>query len=81
MAYIDYISHDDASDELKELYNKYGEPDGTIDNIVRIAGPNPKALEFHLKFYRAVLHGKSPLSRQQRELIAIVVSSINHCHY
>ena len=81
MAFIDYISHDDASDELKALYNKYSEADETVDNIVRIAGLNPKALEFHLKFYRAVLHAKSPLSKQQRELIAIVVSSINHCHY
>lgn len=81
MAFIGYISFENASDKLKKLYKSWVEPDGTLDNIVKIAGHNPEALDYHMKFYRAVMHGPSPLSRWRRELIAIVVSGINHCHY
>ena len=81
MAYIDYIPYDDASDELKRLYEKLGGKDRTPANIVRIAGHNPKAMESHIDFYRAIMFGKSPLTRRQREMIAVVVSGINDCHY
>ncbi|MCK4573912.1 MAG: carboxymuconolactone decarboxylase family protein [candidate division Zixibacteria bacterium] len=81
MAFIDYISFDDASPELQALYIKYGGPKKVPANIVRIAGLNPKAMESHANFYRAVMHGRSPLSRAQRETIAVVVSVINGCHY
>ena len=80
MAYIEYISYDDASDELRELYRRYGGANQTPANIVRIAGPNPKALEGHMALYRGI-QVVSPLSRAQREMIAVVVSAINECHY
>ncbi len=81
MAFIDYISYEDASDKLKALYDQYKGPRGTVANIVRIAGPNPAAMKGHMDMYRAIMFGKSPLSRHQREMIAVVVSSINQCHY
>ena len=81
MAFIKYIPYDKASDELKALYDKYGGKDKMPANIVRIAGFNPKAMAAHLDFYRAIMFGKSPLSRDQREMIAVVVSAINECHY
>jgi len=81
MAFIDYIEYDDASDELKKIYEKFGAPAKTPANIARIAGPNPKAMDAHIMFYRAIMFGPSPLSRGQREMIATVVSAINQCHY
>jgi alkylhydroperoxidase family enzyme len=66
---------------LQALYIKYGGPEKTPANIVRIAGYNPKAMEHHISFYRSIMFNKSPLSRVQREMIAVVVSSINKCHY
>ncbi len=81
MAFIKYIKFDEATDQLKELYKKYGGPSALPANIVRIAGLNPKAMEKHIDFYRAIMFGKSPLSRDQREMIATVVSAINKCHY
>ena len=81
MAYINYIPYDDASDELKELYGKYDGENKIPANIVRIAGPNPKAMEGHIQFYRAIMFQKSPLSRAEREMIAVVVSALNSCHY
>lgn len=81
MAFIKYIPYDDASDELKALYEKYGGKSKIPANIVRIAGLNPKALAAHIDLYKAIMFGKSPLSRDQREMIAVVVSAINECHY
>lgn len=81
MAFIKYISFDNASPELQALYIKFGGPDKVPANIVRIAGPNPKAMESHINFYRSIMFNKSPLSRQQREMIAVVVSALNKCHY
>ena len=51
------------------------------DNILRIHGTNPPVLRAHLALYRTIMHGESPLSRKQREMLAVVVSAINGCHY
>ena len=81
MAFIDYIPYDDASEELQALYREYGGPKHTPANIVRVAGRNPQAMKHHVGLFRAVVMGKTSLSRQQREMIAVRVSAINKCHY
>ncbi len=81
MAFIDYIEYDDASPELKKLYEQYSGPSNTPANVVRIAGPNPPVLDAHIAFFRAIMMGESPLTRGQREMIATFVSGINNCHY
>ena len=51
------------------------------DNILRIHSLNPKSGEAHSILYRTVMHGPSDLTRLQREMIGVVVSDINGCHY
>jgi len=81
MAYINYIPEDRASEELRKLYNRYRASWGGVDNIIRIHGPNPLSMEKHYEFYRHLMRGPSPLSLAQREMIAVVVSVANRCHY
>ena len=81
MAYIPYIEQEDASPELQRLYDRYRELGGGVDNILKIHGLNPPSMEKHYELYRTLMHGPSGLSRMQREKIAVVVSSINECHY
>lgn len=81
MAWIPYIPEDDAPPELREMYDRYRDPAGHVDNILRIHGLNPPSLKAHFDLYACVMRGKSDLSRAQREMIAVVVSSINECHY
>jgi len=81
MAFISYIPETEASDELRQLYQHYREPSGGVDNIIRIHSHNPGSMEKHYEFYRHLMRGPSPLSRIQREMIAVVVSAANHCHY
>ncbi len=81
MAFISYVDDRDASPELCELMRRYGGPAGRVDNILRIHGHNPPSLEAHYRLYTTLMHGSSTLSKVQREMIAVVVSSINGCLY
>ena len=50
-------------------------------NIVRVMSLNPHTTRASLGFYQATMFGESPLSRAQRELLAVVVSQANRCEY
>ncbi|MEX2645789.1 MAG: carboxymuconolactone decarboxylase family protein [Gaiellaceae bacterium] len=57
-------------------------PEGaTMANILASHSLNPAALEAHLGLYRTIMFGESPLSRVEREAIAVAVSAANDCHY
>lgn len=81
MAWINVISMDEAKGKLKELYEKYVEPSGVVDNILMIHSLNVKSLKTHYELYAHLMRGRSDLSRAQREMIAVVVSAVNQCHY
>jgi len=42
---------------------------------------SPSALKEAMRLYLAIMFGESKLSRAQREMIATVVSQVNHCKY
>ena len=81
MAWINMISELDAKGELKRLYKKVTEPWGGVENIMKIHIANPATLDAHLALYTTVMFGKSPVPREDREMIAVVVSALNQCHY
>lgn len=81
MAWIRVIQEDEAEGELKERYGGLTEPWGGVDNIIKIHSLNLPSLEAHYTMYVTLMRGPSDLSLIQREMIAVVVSAINHCHY
>ena len=81
MAWIDIIDEENAEGSLKDQYKELIEPWGGVDNILKIHSLNPESLAAHVKLYRTLMYGKSPLRRTDREMIAVVVSSKNHCFY
>jgi alkylhydroperoxidase family enzyme len=81
MAYIRYVPPEEGSKKLQDLYRRYQEPWGGVDNIIRIHSQNPRAMEAHYELYAHAMRGRSPLTRVQREMIAVVVSALNQCHY
>jgi uncharacterized peroxidase-related enzyme len=81
MAWIQVINEVDATGKLKELYDKYTEPWGGVDNIIKIHSLNVKSMRAHYDLYAHLMRGRSALSRVQREMIAVVVSAVNKCHY
>ncbi len=81
MAWIRVIEEKEAQGRLQELYSSLLGPGGKIDNILKIHSLNPASLQGHLGLYKALMWGRSPLSRAQREMIAVTVSALNQCHY
>ena len=81
MAWIEMIPKDQAEGELKVWYDKLTEPWGGVDHIMKIHSLNLASLKAHFEIYKVLMYGKSPLSRVQREMIAVVASAANHCKY
>ena len=81
MAWIEVVPGDEAEGRLKDLYDKYREPWGGVDHIVSIHSLNVKSMKTHYDLYAHLMRGRSELSRAQREMIAVVVSGANGCHY
>lgn len=81
MPWIKVYSIDEATGFLKKQYEAALKRAGRIWNIVSIMSQNPRALKTSMDFYSAVMFGRSPLSRGQREMLAVVVSAENHCIY
>ena len=81
MAWINMIDEAEAEGALADMYSKLIEPWGGVDNIMKIHSLNVPSLVGHFELYKTLMRGKSELSRVQREMIAVVVSALNHCRY
>lgn len=72
MAFIKYLDQEEIPEK-----NRVND----MDNIIQIHGVNSGVMKKHFDMYVTLMRKHSPLSRIQREEIAVVVSSINGCHY
>jgi alkylhydroperoxidase family enzyme len=54
---------------------------GELANILASHSLNAEALAAHVRLYRTIMFGDSPLTRTEREAIAVAVSAANDCHY
>ena len=81
MAHIRTLGPDDADGELAAIYAAAVKRAGRVFNILRIQSQNPAALDASMRMYLALMHGPSPLSRLEREAIAVTVSRVNDCFY
>ena len=81
MAYIETIPPDDADGPLADIYREATERAGKVWQILRLQSCNPAVLKAFVGLYAAVMHAPSPLSRVEREAVAVVVSRANDCFY
>ena len=81
MAWISVVAPAEATGELAQLYDRMKERTGAVDNILTIHSLTPASLRAHYDLYKVVMFGPSALSRAQREMVAVVVSVSNRCHY
>ncbi len=72
MAFIDYVPFDQVPEKWQVKDR---------DNIIQIHSVHPQTLRHHYDLYLELMRKRGPLSRIQREMIAVVVSAENHCHY
>lgn len=81
MAWIRTIEESDATGELKNIYAEQRKQAGGLANILKIHSLAPDVLKAHMALYREAMHTPGELSRVHREMIAVVVSAANSCHY
>ncbi len=81
MAWIDLKPVAEATGLLRAEYETALARAGKVWEIIRLKSLNPPVLKHSTALYGAVMHGRSPLTRAQREMLAVVVSRANDCHY
>lgn len=81
-AWIDTVAEVDADDELGALYARVRDPvSGRLDHIMMVHSSHPAGLLAHFDLYNAVMRATATLRGAEREMIALVVSQLNACHY
>lgn len=82
MAWIDTIREDEWAGELGVLHGRVADrSSGRVDNIIQVHSLDPSAMEGHQIVYESAMTSTKTLRKVERELIALVVSDINGCHY
>ena len=82
MAFIETIPDVKWEGELAALAPGVRDPgSGKVDNILAVHSLNPASLAAHNAVYASSMTGTRSLRKVDRELIALVVSRINDCHY
>jgi len=81
MPWIKVIGEDEAEGAVKDAYEEVMRARGKLSNIMRVQSLNAEAMTRHLELYVTLMFGDSSLTRAERELIAVVVSSANRCAY
>jgi len=81
MAYIKTIEPDEATGELRDIYEHLIKSRGKLAEVHKIQSLNPKSIMNHMDLYMTIMYGQSPLKRYQREMIAVIVSVANQCIY
>ncbi|MCR9136901.1 MAG: peroxidase-related enzyme [Alphaproteobacteria bacterium] len=69
------------SADTKAYFDKCQEKLGMVPNVLLAYAFDEEKLKAFSTFYNELMLGDSGLSKLERELIAVVVSSVNHCYY
>ena len=69
------------SPALCKAYALVRNGDGSMDNVMTIHSLNPATMEAHAAIYMQCMKGDSPLSKADREIVAVAASRCNRCSY
>jgi len=79
MARIEKVAEDQATGEVKELYEQIKKKFGKVPNVFQYMGRSPHLLKGFLTL--AEISSKSSLPHKLQEKIAVAVADSNHCDY
>ena len=81
-ARITVIPDDSWDGELGELHPRVVDRTyGRVDHILAIHSLNPRSMAAHQGLYESAMASTATLRKAERELIALVLSLTNDCHY
>ena len=78
---LDLKPADTLSEGTRAYFAKCEEKLGLVPNVLLAYAFDEKKLRAFSDNYNDLMLGDSGLSKLEREMIAVVVSSLNHCHY
>ena len=78
---INLPERDELPEDLQKYFTICEEKLGMIPNVLAAYTHNPDQLRAFSRFYNTLMLGESGLSKLEREMIAVVVSSHNFCFY
>ena len=78
---LDYEGTKDGEDQVKNYLEIVQQKLGFIPNVLAAFAKFRKQFEGFTKLYNALMLGESGLTKLEREMIAVTVSSENHCFY
>ena len=78
---LDILSGEPTEDDLQKYWAKCREKLGMVPNVIAAVSANPKKARTFIAMYNELMLGDSGLSKVEREMIAVVVSSANRCYY
>ena len=81
MPWIRTISECEARGRLKKTYDAAVARAGRVFGILKTMSLAPPVLDASMAFYQRVMFAREGLERYQREMLAVVVSRTNDCHY
>ncbi len=82
MPWIDAPHEDDWDEAFGQLKDEVIDPKwGRVDWIMRIHALDLGSMAAHNVLYRQAMKGSATLRKVDREMIALVVSKVNDCHY
>src|SRR5450432_4467866 len=68
-------------DDLKAIWKKCVDKLGFVPNVFSTYSLRPKRLRNFMAMYNEIMLSDSGLSKLEREMVAVVVSSANRCYY
>ena len=67
--------------EIRAVFARCLEKIGFVPNVLRSYTLRPRKFELFRRYNNELMLGESGLTPLEREMIAVVVSCVNHCHY
>ncbi len=67
--------------DLQTVWKKASEKIGLVPNVLQAYSLRPQRLRNFMAMYNEIMLSSSGLSKLEREMVAVVVSSANRCYY
>ncbi|GIW27745.1 MAG: alkyl hydroperoxide reductase AhpD [Meiothermus sp.] len=82
-AWVRVPDENEVPEDVRVLFGKFKEKTGFIPNVARNFALTPEHFLRWFRYYDYLMRneGQSHLTRKEREMIAVVVSSANECEY
>ena len=78
---LNYEGHKEGEEQVESYLKVVEDKIGFIPNVLAAFAKFPKQFEGFTKLYNSLMLGESGLTKLEREMIAVTVSSENHCFY